>query len=100
MILKYNPAWSAHDYTGCFPAIPEWAQKDFDLKAMFYSDEEIGFARDAWMGRIRASRGIGAALSKEKVAQFDQEHEQMLKNIAPEEFTIPHRIGAHILVFK
>lgn len=100
LILKYNPAWSGHDYRGYFPPMPEWAQTDFDLKAMFYSDEEIHFTREIWMGRIRASRGIGATLSTEKIAQFDLEHEEMLKNIAPEKFTIPHRIGAHVLVFK
>ncbi len=67
---------------------------------MFYHDEEISFTRQTWMGRIRASRGIGAALSKAEIQQFDQEHEKMLKNIAPEEFTITHRMGAHILVLK
>lgn len=100
LILKYNPAWSGHDYRGYFPPMPEWAQKDFDLKAMFYNDEEIQFTREIWMGRIRASRGIGAALSTEKVGQFDLEHEELLRNMAPEEFTIPHRMGAHVLVFK
>ena len=49
------------------------------------------------MGRIRASRGIGATLDEKQVASFDAEHEALLKNIAEPEFTITHRIDAHIL---
>ena len=49
------------------------------------------------MGRVRASRGIGATLNTQQVAAFDAEHEALLKNIAEPEFTIIHRIDAHIL---
>jgi hypothetical protein len=63
----------------------------------FYYDEEIPFTRQDWMGRIRASRGIGATLDTQQVAAFDAEHEALLKNIAEPEFTIIHRIDAHIL---
>ncbi len=63
----------------------------------FYYDEAIAFTREAWMGCIRVSRGIGATLDEKQVASFNAEHEALLKNIAEPEFTITHRIDAHIL---
>ena len=49
------------------------------------------------VAHIRASRGIGATLDTQEVAAFDAEHKALLKNIAEPEFTITHRIDAHIL---
>lgn len=100
LILKYNPEWSANDYDGYVSPIPEWAKDDLNLRAMFSYDEQIPFTRESWRGRIRANRGVGAALTNEEVQQFDQEHEKILGNIIPEEFTVLHRIVAHIMEFK
>ena len=55
-------------------------------------DEGIPFTRDSWRGRIRACRGIGAALSADEVARFDQEHDALLKQIAPDTFPILHQV--------
>ena len=63
----------------------------------FYYDEAIPFTREAWMGRIRASRGMGATLNADQVAAFDAEHKQLLREIAEPEFGITHRIDAHLL---
>ena len=49
------------------------------------------------MGRIRASRGASAILRPDQVEAFDAEHDALLKKLAPSEFTITHRIDAHIL---
>lgn len=59
--------------------------------------EALGFTRESWRGRIRACRGIGAELSAEEVQAFDAELDALLRNIAPEEFTVLHWIDAHIL---
>lgn len=96
LILKHNPSWTAADYSGEIPAFPKWAEGHFRLKGMFYYDEAIPFTRESWRGRIRACRGVGAALSEPEVAKFDEEHEQLLKSIVPDSFTILHRIDAHI----
>ncbi len=97
LILKHNPNWTAHSYDGTTaPAYPG-LEHDFHYKAYFYYDEEIAFTRADWRGRMRACRGVGAALTAEQVEAYDQEHERLLQNIAPENFTIPHRIDAHIL---
>jgi SAM-dependent methyltransferase len=95
LILKHNSQWTAADYTGVIPAFPAWAQADFRLRAMFYYDEAIPFTRDAWRGRIRACRGIGAALSPEEVRRFDEEHACLLERLVPESFTVLHRLDAH-----
>jgi SAM-dependent methyltransferase len=100
LVLKYNPQWSAADYTGEVSPLPKWAEGILNVKAFFYYDEAIHFTRDAWRGRIRACRGIGAALSGDEVQRFDEEHERLLKNIAGERFAILHRIGCHVLEFK
>ena len=100
LILAHNPQWSAGDWAGEIPPMPTWAEADLRLRAMFWYDEPIAFTRETWRGRIRANRGIGATLSAAEVAVFDAEHDQLLRQIAPERFTILHRLDAHIFAFK
>ncbi|MDF3025191.1 MAG: class SAM-dependent methyltransferase [Alphaproteobacteria bacterium] len=97
LVREFNPNWTAHSWSGSIPAVPAWSLTDFRLRAFFNYDEKIQFSRDGWMGRIRACRGVGAALPPEKVAEFDAAHLALLKKIAPETFTVLHRIDAHIL---
>jgi SAM-dependent methyltransferase len=96
LIMKFNPQWTAADYHGEVPAFPKWAEGHFRLKGMFYYDEQIPFDIDTWRGRMRACRGIGAALSDEEVKRFDKEHEKLLRETLAENFTVLHRIDAHI----
>ena len=96
LVKKHNPDWSAGDWDGRVDVFPEWAREDFALEAMFYYDEPIPFTRESWRGRIRACRGVGATLSPEQVAAFDKEHEKALRDALPEEFSVLHRIDAHI----
>lgn len=70
--------------------------KYLPLQAMFWYDEAISFTREGWRGRIRACRGTGATLSPAQLERFDREHDELLKRIAPDEFTILHRLDAHI----
>jgi len=100
LILCYNPQWSSSDYSGEIPHQPGWSQEDFNVCAFFYYDEEISFTRESWMGRIRACRGVGATLSHEEVKAFNLDHEKLLKKIAPETFSILHRLDAHIYTEK
>lgn len=100
LVLKHNPQWSAADWVGEIPAYPEWARERLRVRAMFYYDAPIIFSRESWRGRIRACRGIGAALNHEQVDAFDREHAELLSKIVPETFTVLHRIDAHIYEFK
>jgi len=96
LVLKFNPQWSAANYGGEVPAQPEWSKESFRLRAMFYYDEPIPFTREAWRGRIRACRGVGASLSAEEVERFDAAHAKLLEQIVPMEFTVLHRIDCHV----
>jgi SAM-dependent methyltransferase len=100
LVLQFNPSWSAADWSGVIPACPKFAEPVFDVRAMFYYDEPIQFTRETWRGRIRACRGVGASMPPEKVAEFDAAHDDLLIRIAPETFTVLHRIDAHIFEFK
>jgi SAM-dependent methyltransferase len=100
LILKHNPDWTGAGYAAEIPVMPRWAEADFRLRAMFMYDEPIAFTRESWRGRIRANRGIGAALSAEAVAAFDAEHDALLRGMVKERFTVLHRLEAHFLEFK
>jgi SAM-dependent methyltransferase len=100
LVLQFNPNWTGRDWPGTIPPEPESTKPFFDVRAMFYYDEPIEFTRESWRGRIRACRGVGAALPPEKVEEFDAAHAKLLERIAPETFTVLHRIDAHIFQFK
>jgi SAM-dependent methyltransferase len=100
LVLKHNPQWSAADYGGQVGPLPKWAEGIFYVKAFFHYDEPIHFTRDTWKGRIRACRGIGAALGPEDVQRFDEAHDRLLRSIAGEEFTVLHQIGCHMFTFR
>ena len=69
------------------------------LSDKFIYDEPIPFTRESWRGRMRALRGIGASLPPDEVAAFDGEHAAMLEEMTENEFTIKHRLDAHIYQF-
>jgi len=100
LILEHNPRWTAAGWSGVIPACPSWAAPRLRVRAMFFYDEPVPFTREGWRGRIRASRGIGASLAPDAIARFDEAHARLLERIAPERFTVLHRIDAHLLVFE
>lgn len=97
LVLKHNPTWTAADYAGVIPERPKGIGIEFDVKAMFYFDEQVEFTHESWRGRIRACRGVGAALSPDEVAAFDSELAELLVKIAPSEFSVRHRVDAHVM---
>ena len=97
LILQHNPNWQGANYTGLTRPRYPGLTPEMHYSGYFYYDEAIPFTREAWMGRIRASRGVGATLNADQVAAFDAEHEQLLREIAEPEFGITHRIDAHLL---
>jgi SAM-dependent methyltransferase len=97
LVLRFNPNWSAGDWDGEIPAWPEWARESgLPVRTWFAYDEAVAFTREGWRGRMRACRGVGAALSAAEVAAFDRAHDELLQRIAPAEFTVLHRIDAHL----
>lgn len=96
LILKHNPNWTSADWSGVIPDSPLGSSPDLRLVAKFVFDAEIPFTRESWRGRIRASRGIGASLDPEGVRRFDAEHEALLAELRGPDFTVLHRIDAHV----
>lgn len=100
LVLKFNPEWTGAGWHGHVSAHSKWSRDKFEQRAMFYYDESIPFTRESWRGRMRALRGMGATLPMDEVEAFDAEHEALLRGIVPEEFTVLHRIDAHVFAFK
>ena len=90
LVLEHNPDWSGADWPGLWdvytppPELRRTAAIAFDI--------DIPYTADAWRGRMRALRGIGASLDPAAVEVFDQAHKTLLDRIAPREFPVPHRV--------
>ncbi len=99
LILKYNPKWSGCNYKRGLIAVPDVYFHRFELVHSEHFDLEVPFAREAWHGRIRASRGVGASLSQELLQGFEREHLEMLCGY-PESFNILHSAAIAVLQSK
>ena len=100
LVLKYNPDWGGAGYQGTMPPVAPWSREQFDVRTFHVMEEPLAFTREAWQGRIRASRGIGASLPAEDVEKFDAEHGKLLEAIAPPTFTVLHQMTIHVYVRK
>lgn len=80
--------------------VPEWAKEKFRLRTYHTYYITIPFTKESWRGRIRASRGVGAILSREKTEEFDGELEKLLDQIGQDHFDIRHRITFYIFELK
>lgn len=92
LVLKYNPQWTGKGAKRLPPvsADPSWMEPWFAVERTDAFTVNVTFTRESWNGRMKACRGIDASLSKDKIAEFDQEHMAMLNKTAPETFEIPH----------
>ncbi|MBO4864629.1 MAG: class I SAM-dependent methyltransferase [Eubacterium sp.] len=97
MILKYSPDWTGKGETRHQIWIPDVAYKYFEMSEHEEYDVNVPFTKEKWHGRVRASRGIGASLSEEKLAEWDTEHRALLDSIAPEEFEVLHYAALTVL---
>lgn len=99
LVLKYSPSWSGAGWDGSVPVFGDTMPDASYLIDKFIYDEAIPFTRESWRGRMRALRGIGASLLPDRVAAFDAEHAAMLEEMTDNNFTIKHRLDAHIYQF-
>jgi len=100
LVRKYNPQWSGAGETRHLQDIPDTYTHCFEIEMNTTYDLQVPFTRETWNGRIRACRGIGASLPEEKVHQFNIEHQNLLQQIAPDEFEIRHYTAMTILKSK
>jgi cyclopropane fatty-acyl-phospholipid synthase-like methyltransferase len=96
LVLKYNPKWQGYGYKPVKSVIPEWSKEYFTIKTIDNYIEDIPFSVDAWLGRIRACRGVAAALTEEQVKLFNEEHEKLLLGYNQPVLSIPHQILIHV----
>ena len=90
LVLKYNPKWSGAGETMRPIDIPDCYKEKFEL---VYHEEyplQVPFNQQSWNGRMKACRGIGASLTAEEIALWEQEHRKLLGEIAPAEFHVLH----------
>jgi SAM-dependent methyltransferase len=95
LILRYNPQWSDADFSGSRTVQHAWSRQDFRLVTYHAYEEALPFTRESWRGRIRACRAIGAALPAGDVERFDREHDALLRQLAPDAFSVVHQIWFH-----
>lgn len=92
LVLKYNPGWTGAGYVRRPPQPPEWAGPLFTPDCTLAWVEDVPFTREAWQGRVRTCRGVGASsLSEEALRAFEAEHEAFLRGF-DEPLMIPHYI--------
>lgn len=94
LIREMNPEWNMSGGTGIYP---EWfrhlSEGGFQNIQSYSYDEDVLYTHEGWRGRIRASAGVGGSLTPEKIAEFDQNHAEILQREFPEQsLSIPHRV--------
>ena len=96
LIRAHNPAWTGADGSGFYP---RWAADlslaGFEELESWSFDAPARYTHEAWRGRIRASAGVAASLSAERVAAFDHELAALLRARFPADpLSVPHRVFA------
>lgn len=98
LIRKYNPNWNGYGDFRHKIELPKIYDNYFETECNEIFDVKIPFTRESWNGRIKACRGIGASLPKEKVIEFENEHMEMLRKNTEENFNVFHYCA--VLSFK
>jgi SAM-dependent methyltransferase len=96
LILEHNPQWDADGGTGIHDAwFADLSAGGFHAIESFSFDIVVPYSHAAWLGRIRASAGVGASLPQDALARFDMAHRAMLEREFPADpLLIPHRVFA------
>lgn len=97
LVLKYSPKWSGAGQKRRPNWVPEVAYNNFEMVEHEEYDVMVPFTKETWHGRMKACRGVGASLSGEELASWDEEHRKLLDQIAPEQFEIKHYAAITVL---
>ena len=98
LIEAHNPAWKMGGGNGFHNAWAlDAARAGYRAIETFSYDHVQPYSHEDWRGRIRASAGVGGALSPAAVAKFDAAHAELLRSRFPAEpMLVPHRVFAMI----
>jgi SAM-dependent methyltransferase len=96
LIEAHNSHWDFRGWaTTHLHLIDEVARYGFSDRQSFSFDLDVPYTHAAWRGRIRASAGVAASLSEERVRAFDEEHARVLaERFTEEPLRVPHRVFA------
>ena len=100
IILKHNPNWSSYGDTVKPVYVPDELLSYFDIINRLEYRVDVPFTRESWHGRMRACRGVGAAMDKKQLTAWNEEHMQMLIDTAPEKFMVKHYVSLAELQVK
>ncbi|MBQ3355682.1 MAG: methyltransferase domain-containing protein [Oscillospiraceae bacterium] len=90
LVLKYSPHWTGAEAVMHPIEIPACYTQYFEPVSHEEFRLQIPFTRKSWHGRMMACRGIGASLTAPQIAAWEEEHQKLLAEIAPEHFTVAH----------
>lgn len=97
LVLSYNPAWTGCNFCPGEFSVPDWSRELFEVETYHAYREELLFTVDAWCGRIRTCRGVGASLGEEQIQAFERDHRALLARYAVDgKLRIPHYIRIEI----
>ena len=96
LILAHSPSWPGAGGMGVYPPwLRDLGEAGFREVETFSYDLDAPYTPEAWRGRVRASGGVGGALSEREVAAFDRELESLLVKRFPSEIlSVHHRVFA------
>jgi hypothetical protein len=98
LIEAFNPKWNLGGGNGLYPAwFADLTGAGFLALESVSFDIDVPYAREAWLGRIRASAGVAASLPPSDVEKFSRALDKLLQSKFPgDPLVIPHRVFAVI----
>lgn len=100
LVLKYSPNWSGARETKHPISVPECVYETFTATYHEEYDVDIPFTKVSWNGRMKACRGIGASLTPPEITKWEREHQLLLNEIPPDNFSIKHYVAMLELKIK
>ncbi len=97
IVLRFSAGWSGAGEKRKPIGIPAAACEYFAPEHHEEYDLAVPFTRESWHGRMKACRGVGASLSGEELAAWEQAHREMLEARAPERFEVKHYAALSLL---
>ena len=96
LIEQHNPEWKMSGGRGMYSRwLSDVAIAGFQEIETFSFDLFVPYTHEAWRGRIRASAGVAASLSPERVARFDTDLQNLLLERFPSDpLPVHHRVFA------
>ena len=97
LVKHYNPSWNPAGFQKPDDRFPDWAKNRFTGEAVITYDEALLFTKEAWIGRVKTCRGVGASLPEERIAAFEADYRALLRQV-DEPLRLKHRI--HIELYR